>query len=273
MPTEQIHGYNLTYEERGNGEPLILVHGALSDLRNWRPQMEPFSNHFRTIAISLRHCWPELWNGIGDGYSISQHVADVVAFIETLGQKVHLVGHSRGGQVALLAALQMQHQIKHLVLAEPVIGLNPAPSEPEAASNANLMRDAVVLAATQVRNGDIEAGVKTFINCVGGPDGWEKRSPERRQIARDNAFTLIGLLTPPPPPVRIATLGEITIPTLPLSGEHTESAFNDIINVMQSKIKNAQRAIVRNAAHGLNRDNPTEFNRAVIDFLIGRRTR
>jgi pimeloyl-ACP methyl ester carboxylesterase len=81
------------------------------------------------------------------------------------------------------------------------------------------------------------------------------------------------LLTPPPPPVRIATLGEITIPTLLLSGEHTESAFNDILNVMQSKIKNAQRAIVRNAAHGLNRDNPTEFNRAVIDFLIGRRTR
>ena len=44
----------------------------------------PLSRKHRVIAVSLRHFFPEHWDGVGDTYSIAQHVDDVIAFIEKL---------------------------------------------------------------------------------------------------------------------------------------------------------------------------------------------
>src|SRR5205814_2008961 len=73
------------------------------------------------IAISLRHYWPEPWNGAGD-FSAQQQAEDVASFIQQLGAgKVHLVGHSRGGYIALQLARAHPDLLRDLVLAEPAL--------------------------------------------------------------------------------------------------------------------------------------------------------
>ena len=120
MPTLRVNGYEMAFVERGTGAPLVLVHGTFGDYRSWALQMEPFGARFRTIAVSLRHCWPERWDGEGDDFTVQQHEKDVAAFIAALGAgPVHLIGHSRGGHIAFRVAQHFPDRIGKLALVEP----------------------------------------------------------------------------------------------------------------------------------------------------------
>ena len=134
MPTLRVNGYEMAFVERGTGAPLVLVHGTFGDYRSWALQMEPFGARFRTIAVSLRHCWPERWDGEGDDFTVQQHEKDVAAFIAALGAgPVHLIGHSRGGHIAFQVAQHFPDRIGKLALVEPGGALD---CEPRAAATA-----------------------------------------------------------------------------------------------------------------------------------------
>jgi esterase len=70
MPSLRVNETDMAFVERGAGAPMVLVHGTLGDYRSWALQMEPFGAHYRTIAVSLRHCWPERWEGEGDDFTV-----------------------------------------------------------------------------------------------------------------------------------------------------------------------------------------------------------
>ena len=98
VKTLRVNNYDMSYVEQGSGEPLILVHGSLSDYRTWLPLLEEFSESNRVIAISLRHYYPERWDGKGSDFTLEQHAEDVAEFINELHVGlVNVLGHSRGG--------------------------------------------------------------------------------------------------------------------------------------------------------------------------------
>src|SRR4051794_1581800 len=114
-----VNGHDMAYVEQGKGAPLLLLHGAMCGLRYWASQMETFGRRYRTIAPSLRHFWPERWDGVGDDFTIQQHTEDVAAFVAALGAgPAHLVGHSRDGHVAFRVAQRFPNRIRTLILAE-----------------------------------------------------------------------------------------------------------------------------------------------------------
>ena len=124
MQTLSVNGYDMAYLEVGQGTdqrpPLVCVHGSLCDFRIWSSVLGPLSTKHRVIAVSLRHFFPEHWDGVGDTYSIAQHVDDVIAFIEQLSPKpVDLMGHSRGGHVSFRVAQRRPDLLRKLILAEP----------------------------------------------------------------------------------------------------------------------------------------------------------
>src|ERR1039457_7185503 len=97
MQTLPVNGTDMAFLDLGQGRPLLCVHGSLCDFRIWSAVLGPLTQHHRVIAVSLRHFFPERWDGVSDTYSIAQHVADVIAFIEKLDtEPVDLMGHSRG---------------------------------------------------------------------------------------------------------------------------------------------------------------------------------
>ncbi len=120
MQYRRVNGYDLAYIEVGEGPPLVCVHGTLGDFRVWSPVLGPLSRRHRVISLSLRHFFPEHWDGAGADYTIAQHVADIIAFIEASGAgPVDLMGHSRGGHLAFRVAQQRPDLLRRLVLAEP----------------------------------------------------------------------------------------------------------------------------------------------------------
>ena len=171
----RVNDHDMAYIALGSGPPLVAIHGSLGDFRSWSPVMGPLSRHHRLIVPSLRRFFPEVWDGKGGGFTIPQHVADTVAFIEGLKLgPVHLMGHSRGGHIAFRVAQARPDLIKRLILAEPGGELDATllpPGEP--ASGARLA--SIVAAAEMIAAGDVEGGLTHFVDRIDGPGGTRSR--------------------------------------------------------------------------------------------------
>jgi pimeloyl-ACP methyl ester carboxylesterase len=110
-----IDGARLRYVDEGAGVPVVCVHGAFADHRNWEPQRAAIARHYRYVAYSQRYFGPEPWPDAGEHYSQETHVADLVAFIRTLDAgPVYVIARSYGATVALSAALRHPELVRAL---------------------------------------------------------------------------------------------------------------------------------------------------------------
>ena len=272
MPTLRVNGYDMAFVERGTGAPLLLVHGTLGDYRSWAEQMEPFGAHFRMIAVSLRRCWPEPWDGEGDDFTVQQHIKDVAAFIAALDAgPVHLIGHSRGGHIAFRVAATFPNLVRTLVLVEPGGALDASLEPPQAPKSPPIALGQVYAAAAErIRRGEIDEGLAPTIDVIHGPGGWARLPEETRRRMRDNALTLLAQFKEQRDPFSRADAEAIRAPTLLMAGERSPENFHRILDGIESALKNVQRVVIPHASHGSNRDNPAAFNRAALAFLEGR---
>src|SRR5471032_2508599 len=193
MQTLNVNGYDMAYLDVGEGPPLVCVHGTLGDFRTWSAVFGPLSKKHRVISVSLRHFFPEHWDGGGNDYLMVQHVADVIAFIEKLNAgPVDLMGHSRGGHIGFRVAGQRPDLLRRLVLAEPGGELDPSLDPAAATSGPSPRAGRVAAAAGKIRQGDIDGGLQMFFDNIEGEGAWARLPEAPRQQLRDNATTLIG---------------------------------------------------------------------------------
>jgi esterase len=269
MPSLHVNGADMAFVERGTGAPLLLVHGTLGDYRSWALQMEPFGAHYRTIAVSLRHCWPERWDGEGDDFTVQQHAKDLVAFIAALDAgPVHLLGHSRGGHIAFRVAQTFPDLVGKLVLVEPGGALDASLEPPHAPKTAPIALGPLYAAAAErTRRGKIDEGLAPTAEVIFGPGGWASLSDEKKQQMRDNARTLLGQIREQRAPFSRADAEAIRAPTLLMAGEHSPESFHRILDGLESALKDVRRLVIPNASHGSNVDNPEVFNREALAFL------
>ncbi len=275
VKTVQVNGYPMAHVESGSGPLLIMVHGALSDYRTWAAQMKPLSHKHRAVAVSLRHYFPERWDGKGAMFSWQQHVADLIAFIKAMNAgPVHLVGHSRGGLVVLEAALAERSLVGSVILAEPGVILDEAGgfgTALQASSDARVLakqraaRTKSVL--SRFEQGDIDGGLEIFIDDVGGPGSWGKLTEAQRQMFRDNAWTVKGMEEEQRRPLSCREFGILNKPVLLIGGEKSPTRYGQVLDVVEPCLKQARRVTIANASHGMHRMNPAAFNSAVMQFL------
>jgi esterase len=272
MPTLRVNGYDMAFVERGAGAPLLLVHGTLCDYRYWAGQMAPFGAGRRTIAVSLRHCWPEQWNGEGDDFTVQQHTADIASFIPGLeGGPVDLLGHSRGGHIAFRVAQTHPDLIRTLILVEPggvlaadlETGIAPAPES-------IALGPLYATAAEKIRQGEIDEALKPTIDVIAGPGAWDRTPESIRQMFRDNARTLLGQIKEQRAPFARADAEAIRAPTLLLAGERSPASFHHVLDGLKTALKDARRVVIPNASHSSNLDHPRAFDDAVLAFLAER---
>jgi esterase len=268
VKTIEVNGYEMAYLERGQGTPLVLVHGSLSDFRAWALQMEPFSADYQTIAVSLRHCYPEYWDGEGAKFSVRQHADDLSVFVKKLNSgPVHLVAHSRGGDVALILAAKHPKLVRSMVLADPAPLNNMLPATPEVTSAVEKRKAFVTAAIERLQQGNWDGGLEIFTDAVSAPGNWKKLSESAKQIRRDNAWSLKSLVTDAQDKFICTDAKKIDVPVLLVTGDKSPRFYGMMHAALQSCLKNQQKVTISNASHGMNRENPEAFNAVVIDFL------
>jgi len=265
----RVNDYDMAYIEVGAGPPLVCVHGSLCDFRVWSPVLGLLSRRHRVIAPSLRRFFPEHWDGIGSGFTIAQHAADLIAFIEGLGAgPVDLLGHSRGGHLAFRVAQRRPDLLRKLILAEPggdldaslALADTPAPSRPP-------LRAHVAAAAQKIATGDIDGGLAHFWDAIEGEGAWLRLTAAAKQALRDNALTLLGQVNEARQPYSRADAEAIRVPTLFIGGQDTAGSLARVLRALAAHVQGAQVAMIPHATHMMFEDDPMRFSGAVLDFL------
>lgn len=264
----EIGGARLNYIEKGEGEAVVFIHGAVSDLRTWMEQIEAFSPYYRAVSYSRRYHEPnEKANG-GAEYSRASQTADLVDFIERLGlAKAHLVGHSYGASIALLAAVRRPELVASLTLGEP--SPFPALLRDEGISLLSGQKAAFDEAMRLAESGETQQAVRDFLHTVVGVDVLELLPEERRAVVLENADTLLPMLRTyyDSPPVGFDELRALRVPALLVTGELSPKLARLSNEAIANCLPNAKTAVLRCASHGLQIENPAGFNQLVLKFL------
>jgi pimeloyl-ACP methyl ester carboxylesterase len=262
---QPVNGYPMSYRDIGEGQPIVLVHGSIVDYRSWRFQFEPLGKKYRLIAVNLRRHYPEEWNGVGSDYAVEQHGSDVAALIKKLNLgRVHLVGWSRGGAVAVEIAKRAPEVIGTLVLVDGSIEM-PVADTPEG-REASAFRVKLVRTVQEIlRTADPSKAAEVFIDGLNGPGTWQRLPELSKGITLANIYTALGQNDRP-----IITCDDVrkfNFPVLLMTGEKSPKRFEFFYDEMRKCKKFPPTVVIPNAAHSMQVQNPTAFNDAILTFI------
>ena len=253
MPTVDVNGARLWYDEAGSGPPLLLLHGGLGDSGLWEPVVPFLAERFRVIRTDLRF----FGRSTGPAAPWSWH-ADIVGLLDELGvQRVALAGLSLGGRLAIEIALGHPERVDALALVAPGLsGHAAAPYSDEQEAR----YDAAEAEA------DFDAMLAVDLE-VWAPLGADDRIA-RLWFATPDANPLPGGVeprSPAGPPAR-ERLGELAVPTLVVTVSHDPESFREIGPLIASEAPNAQH-VELDSDHYVTLREPELLATTLLDFL------
>jgi pimeloyl-ACP methyl ester carboxylesterase len=230
-------------------ERLVLVHGSVfGGAATWRAQ-GPLAERFELFIVERP--------GFPPGPAVErvdfERDAELVAGLLEHGD--HLVGHSYGGVVSLLAAALRSDPIRSLTVIEP-------PATRVASGHAAV--DGLAAGAVELwTNGptdDPEAFLRTFLSAVGSD--FDPPSPLPPELEQ-GALMLIAERLPSEAEVPLRALAEAPFPKLVVSGAH-HPAFDAICDALERGLA-AERVVLPGYGHSVQRH--PDFNDALADFV------
>ncbi len=247
-------GVNIYYEVHGpsngdHGPAILLTHGFSSTAEMWKGQIAPLAAKHTLI----------LWDMRGHGrtdspddlalYSEEATVADMAALLDTVGPKDAVIGGlSLGGYMSLAFNLTHPRRTRALLIIDTGPGFK----------NDAAREDWNVYARKSADRYESEGF------------GMSK-SPERALAHHRTPLGLAragrGMLTQRDARV-IESLPGITVPSLVVVGAN-DTGFLKAADYMQAKIPGAVKAVIADAGHAANIDQPEQFNTTILDFLGG----
>jgi pimeloyl-ACP methyl ester carboxylesterase len=267
-----INGDSIHYIDVGKGDPVVFVHGTLGDYRIWGAQMDTFAKTHRVIAYSRRFAYPnkQVIDDSAD-YTVIPHAKDLAEFIKALNlEPIHLVGHSYGAFTSLLTTMDHPELIRSLTLGEPpVMSLLQDVSEGNTMRN-NVITKAIIPAAEEFRKNNNEKAAAVFLSGVMGDSLYfSKAPPEARDLMMNNTLELRGYVLSKDfsPSITCDHLKKIKKPVLLLKGDRSPLFLTSIVSKMDSCLQNKESATLPNSSHGLQLENPLEFNKIVLAFV------
>jgi pimeloyl-ACP methyl ester carboxylesterase len=261
-----IDGLTFNYVESGSGPALILIHGSISDYREWSKQIETFAQRYHVIAYSRRYHWPNPGPASDTDASLDRQVSDLLEFIKATGiEKASLIGHSFGGAAALVFTLKHPELVQSLILAEPAVSgvLSKTPD------NDTVLKESQYVRAHMKEvfaTGNAELIVKTYATHV-APGDYERATAEERQMLLENVTAFQLDFTSQRSPFTCADAQKINVPVLVLCGDQSPIGLQRIAESTAQCIKGAKFVRIAQATHWLQHDQPQRFNEQVLAFL------
>lgn len=261
MPVTQCNGAHLYYEDHGEGEPLVFLHGAFAGIRYFQAQLDGLSDAYRTIAFDFRgHGRSEKTEA---GHTVPQYARDLSVFLDHLNlDDVVLVGWSLG---ALVSWSYVEQFGTDRVRALVNVDMEPSPGQWDGGGryDADRLRDAHV--AIQTNHWEfVERAQQNLLK--------DAPSAEVRTTMFDEA-------TRCPPAVKSAiildattrayrdVLAEVDVPTLVCAGADEKWRSVSAVEAAADAAPDARFELFEESGHCLTLEEPDRFNRVLRDFV------
>jgi len=259
MPYAKGDGASLYWEERGSGEPVLLVMGLGATLDLWSRLVPTLSANYRSILFDNR--------GVGHSdvpdppYSIPQMARDAVAVLDAAGiGAAHIIGASMGRVIAQEVALTHPDRVRSLILACTACG------GPGNVPASNEVRDALLGRATMTP----EEGIRALVPYVYHPATPRERVEEDLRIrlrCYPSAKGYLAQLQAVLGYETFARLGAIEVPTLVIHGDDDRLVPAANGQDLAARIHGARFVLVPQASHILLTDQPDWVNQTILEFL------
>jgi pimeloyl-ACP methyl ester carboxylesterase len=225
------NGIKIYYEEYGQGQPLLLLHGNSESIQSFRLQIPEFSKHYRVIAVDTRGQGKSSEDG--KTYSYDLFADDMNALLNVLNiDSANILGWSDGGNTGLIMAMKYPKKVKRLVTM-----------------GANVFID----------NSVVDKWVFKELHKQ-----LEEMKNDTSYFDR-NRVRLINLLLTEPKH-NFEELKKISSPVLVLAGEKDVIKQNHTRSIAQN-IRNSKLIIAPKETHYYPAENSKAFNETVIEFL------
>ena len=259
MPFIQNHDAKIYWDERGEGEPLLLIMGLAYPSDMWYRTRPLLAEKYRTIAIDNR--------GIARSdmppgpYPIALMASDALAVLDAAGvESAHVYGISMGGMIAQELTLQHPERVRSLILGCTAAG---GPTTIQAEPEVGQMISARGIMSPEEA---AEAAVP-FIYHPSTPRARidEDLNVRRPWFARPEAYMaqLQGILAWE----AYSRLPQITTPTLVIHGENDRLVPAGNGRLIAGRIPGAKLVMIPQASHIYPTDQPEASHRAILEFL------
>ncbi len=252
MPTAQLNGITIRYDEAGSGPAVLLTHGFAASRLMWQPQLQALADRYRLIAWDMRGHAGTDSPARPEDYSEAATVEDMRSLLAHLGADGAVIGGlSLGGYMSLAFYRAHPEMVRGLVLCDTGPGYRK--DEPRAGWNDMAEGYARGLEQNGFESLSTSAEVSRAVSEHRSVAGLAKAA---RGMLKQFDSRIIDLLP------------EIAVPTLVVAGER-DAPFLPATDYMAAKIPGAKKVILEDAGHASNLDQPEAFNRALREFLDG----
>jgi pimeloyl-ACP methyl ester carboxylesterase len=263
-------GIEIHYAEAGEGPPLVFVHGGMGDWQAWAPQWADFTARYRCITYSRRFSSPNRNTLSSTDHSVRAEARDLELLLDRWNAApAYVVGTSYGAYTALQMALSAPGKVRALALTEaPVLPFADRIPGGRQVREA-FQRDVIRPADEAFRAGDIERAIALLTVGINGSGPGEAATAEGRERRMRNAQAMraLALSTEAYPALDEELLRTFTVPTLLLTGEDTMPVHRVTTQALKGLLPRAPLKVVPGCGHGVHRDNPSAFNRTVLEFF------
>lgn len=267
VPALETDDASLYYETRGEGDPLVFVHGGWVSSRMWEPQVERFADDHRVVTVDVRG------HGRTGGtdrrrYSIPLFAADLRTILEREDAADHPVvcGLSMGSHVAQTYALT--YDVERLVLAATTRTVPPIPMS----RGQKLALAPKPVVHSVIRQMGVQAYYESLLTGIQAIEGhrWVALADQNRRYVREEIgsfdtreyIKVFDALYDHEPLDHDA----IDAPTMLVHGDHESSTVVQQNRELESTL-DAVRVEIPDAGHLANLDNPAAFDAALDSFL------
>jgi pimeloyl-ACP methyl ester carboxylesterase len=224
-------------DELGEGEPVVMIHSSGMSSRQWRHLARVLSSTHRAVMPDLLGYGGTLgWDGAE--FTLDRDLAVVLAVVRALARPVHLVGHSYGGMLALMAARALDRDLVRSVAVYEPVAWGAAFDDPGGAVKADLagFGDAFF----SLEEGGSLPWFRRFVDYWNGPGSWDALPESQRAsflaVGRKVFFEVRELCSDRTPK---DVYRGIAAPTLILRGETTPRAESRVCEILAEVIPRA----------------------------------
>lgn len=268
-------GNQLPYDEFGNGEYVIFIHGYISDGHVWNKVKLGWTGEEHIFIPTLEGFYlnQELNSkNTLDAFDLSNHLNSLIELIKNeCTAPVRIVGWSYGASLALLLAIKIPNSIKSVFAYEP--GISSFIENGSVLKMIEEDRADMASGAIQALNKhDYELAIEQVVDGACQKKGiFKTLSANTQKLFLENSMTIpLMFNTKVAPNLRVSNddIREISVDVTISYGEFARPAYKLVAQVAKSMIKNAKLEVIPKAYHIVPVQNPDNFIRAVKKSFV-----